>query len=99
MKNAEQPLEWYKVMDDKGCLAAPSGLPLNNIANRQTNAQYLLPNGSIYIFNIEALKNHKKYYFDNTRPYIMPTNRSIDIDTQQDFEYAEFILSRNSHAN
>lgn len=50
------------------------------------------PNGAIYGAWTNQLKHSKNYYTNNTKGYFMPRQRSIDIDTQFEFELAEFIL-------
>lgn len=38
----------------------------------------------------------RKYYTDKSYAYIMPRERSVDIDFLDDFKYAEFLMqSRN----
>ena len=37
------------------------------------------------------------FYGDCPRPLIMPAERSIDIDTQLDFDMAEFLYRRRQH--
>ena len=36
-------------------------------------------------------QGYRTYYFDKTFAYLMPNKRSVDIDTEDDFFYAEFI--------
>ncbi|MDO9044297.1 MAG: acylneuraminate cytidylyltransferase family protein [Methanobacteriaceae archaeon] len=50
------------------------------------------PNGAIFISTPEYLRKHKTFYFEKTLPYIMPPERSIDIDTELDSKLAELIL-------
>ncbi|MDP3624755.1 MAG: acylneuraminate cytidylyltransferase family protein [Methanobacteriaceae archaeon] len=50
------------------------------------------PNGAIFISKPEYLRKHKTFYSEKTLPYIMPPERSIDIDTELDFKLAELIL-------
>lgn len=33
-----------------------------------------------------------KYTTDNTYAYLMPRERSVDIDTLEDFKYAEYLM-------
>lgn len=50
-------------------------------------------NGSIYALSREALMTKKlRFGGDNSVPYVMPTSRSINIDTQLDFLTAEQII-------
>lgn len=90
---APHPVQWYKTVDKNGILRSilPEG---NRLANRQDEEKSYLPNGAIYVFSIDLLRD-KKYYSDKTYPYIMPAGRSIDIDNLFDFEMAEFLLSKD----
>jgi len=67
--------------------------------NRQDIEKALMPNGAIYILKYELLKNKYTYYSDKTYPYIMPANRSVDIDLQIDFDFAEFLMNKINEQN
>jgi len=49
-------------------------------------------NGAIYIGKTDILVNNRSWYTDNTLPYIMSQEDSIDIDTMMDFKLAEIIM-------
>ncbi len=51
-------------------------------------------NGAIHILNITAFQREKSYYAQPLVGYIMPHERSIDIDTETDLNYAEFLLQK-----
>ena len=51
-------------------------------------------NASILIWKREFLLNSDKIFTNNTSLYIMPIERSIDIDTEFDLELVKFFLSR-----
>lgn len=51
-------------------------------------------NGAIYIMDVGAFEKTHFLYGENSYAYIMPINRSIDIDTEFDFELAEFYLNK-----
>jgi len=51
-----------------------------------------LPNGCVYVTRRDVLMNEKRIYGKDCRALIMPAERSIDIDTLEDFRYAEFCL-------
>tara|TARA_B110000971_G_C20039698_1_gene516974 strand:- start:8588 stop:9274 length:687 start_codon:yes stop_codon:yes gene_type:complete len=46
-------------------------------------------NGALYIANINFYKQVKSFLTEKTIPFIMPSNRSIDIDDLDDFKTAE----------
>ena len=92
---ADVPASWYLSISGEGLLySAGYGLKNGNILNRQDNAISYIPNGAIYILDYSLLKEKRTYYCDRTIPYIMNKKTSIDIDTLEDFEYAEYILQR-----
>lgn len=86
------PITWHKRITAEGKFEPifPEGLE-----NRQEIKETFYPNGSIYVFSTKLLKDGK-YFSENSYAYIMPRNRSVDIDTPEDFEYAEFLLNRKN---
>ncbi|MBN1572780.1 MAG: acylneuraminate cytidylyltransferase family protein [Deltaproteobacteria bacterium] len=55
-------------------------------------------NGAIYLGKKKALLEKATWFTDNTYPYIMPQDRSLDIDTPWDIYIADLVL-RNAHEN
>ena len=49
-------------------------------------------NGAIYLVKRDILVDRLTFYTDRTYAYIMPVERSLDIDTRLDFDLAEMIL-------
>jgi CMP-N,N'-diacetyllegionaminic acid synthase len=90
---APHPVQWHHIIDKKGVLRKYFSEDDGRLANRQDEKESYLPNGAIYIFRHSILKGTYQYYTDRTYPYLMPANRSVDIDTIDDFEYAAFLLS------
>jgi N-acylneuraminate cytidylyltransferase/CMP-N,N'-diacetyllegionaminic acid synthase len=91
---APHPVQWYRYIDDAGVLRSflEEG---ERLANRQEERKSYLPNGAIYIFRHSIIKGTRKYYTERTYPYLMPANRSIDIDTLEDFNYAEYLIGHS----
>src|SRR6056300_51357 len=54
------------------------------------------PNGALYGSWTKKLKMNKNFYIGVTKGYFMSRDRSIDIDTQFDFELAEFIIRKKT---
>jgi CMP-N-acetylneuraminic acid synthetase len=52
------------------------------------------PNGAIFMMEEEVLKVAKNLYPEPMRPYVMPAERSVDIDNELDLEFAEFLWRR-----
>lgn len=96
MKAAEVPPAWYfhKDMEERVCNAGFNNAEVSIIANRQQNQSFYIPNGAIYILDYQLLKEKRTYYCENTVAYVMDSMCSIDIDTQLDFEFAEYIAKR-----
>jgi len=53
-----------------------------------------IPNGAIYVASAETLRKYKTFYTDKILPYIMPVERSIDIDDFDDFVIAEAMIKK-----
>lgn len=62
--------------------------------NRQQLPEYYQINGAIYISEINYFLKNKSFFGSATKAYIMPTNRSVDIDTEKDFVLAEYYLRK-----
>ena len=52
-------------------------------------------NGAIYLSSTSSVIAKKTFIRESTIGYIMPVERSVDIDTQLDWEWGEFLLKRN----
>ena len=102
-KNSDSVISYYEVK--------PSGFLAKRIVNNvvvdyfndltQTGSLTLkdialIPNGAISVFNYHRLKKNGVYLSDKTFPYIMPAERSVNIETLLDFEYAEFLIVKNN---
>ncbi|MCY1368735.1 N-acylneuraminate cytidylyltransferase [compost metagenome] len=61
--------------------------------NRQEYKKTYYPNGALYIFKTALLENGN-FYSDRSYAYLMQRRDSVDIDTLDDFEYAEFLLRK-----
>ncbi|MBW2003487.1 MAG: acylneuraminate cytidylyltransferase family protein [Deltaproteobacteria bacterium] len=62
--------------------------------NRQEIEPAYIPNGSVYILRYSLLKEKYTYYSEETYAYIMPQERSVDIDSLFDFDYVEYLMGR-----
>jgi CMP-N,N'-diacetyllegionaminic acid synthase len=51
-------------------------------------------NGAIYISEPQILYEYKSFHSNHTIPYIMPIERSVDIDNEMDFLLAELLVKR-----
>ena len=90
---APVPLDWYKRITKEGILENHSH-EFNAPNNRQEYKKTYVPNGAVYVFQTEVLRSTRQYYTEKTYPYIMPRERSADIDELLDFEWAEHLLKK-----
>lgn len=61
--------------------------------NRQELPEYFRINGAIYLAYTSLLRKDKCFITDYTYAYKMPCERSVDIDTEFDFDFAQFLSS------
>jgi len=89
------PPHWAKGIDEQGRIGSyfkDTEIDVN--MNRQHYLPAFVPNGAIFVFKTELLLRKHSYYSDRTYAYVMPQERSIDIDTLLDFEYAQLLMKR-----
>lgn len=68
------------------------------VANRQDLEKYYRLNGALYLAKVRYLKENQGFFGDTTYAYIMSNDRSVDIDSESDLEYAAFILSKYNNS-
>lgn len=66
---------------------------------RQNAPQVFDMNASIYIWKREALLNYNTLFVEKTSLYIMPEERSVDIDTQLDWDFVEYMIEKSTDIN
>ncbi len=62
--------------------------------NRQNLPKHYRLNGAVYLAKWDYLKEFNDWYKERCYAYIMPNDRSIDIDTEIDLITAEYLLKR-----
>ena len=60
-------------------------------SNRQNYKKYYILNGALYLSSVKYLRKYKSFITNKTVPYVMPRERSIDIDDITDIKWGEFI--------
>jgi CMP-N-acetylneuraminic acid synthetase len=63
---------------------------------RQELPTAYIPNGALFISSPDKIRKYRSFYCPKTIPYIMPTDRSIDIDSTLDFKMAEILLEEQN---
>ena len=95
-KKIKFPVEWILCKKQNNRIERIfSDIEEKNNYNRQSYSSKYIPNGSIYIFKYLNLIKYNSYYSKNTFAYIMPEMRSVDIDTLDDFKYAEYLNDKH----
>ena len=90
------PIHWHKYLNSDNSFTEI--FEDFKVRNRQEKRRSYYPNGAAFVFKYSIIKR-KLYYTDKSYGYIMPRNRSVDIDTLEDFEYAEFLLNKRKVQN
>ena len=86
----ERPIEWNRYLSNENKIEPKQN---ETLSNRQSKMQSFYPNGAVYIIKSELIMAGK-WYSEKSYAYIMPRNRSVDIDSMEDFEYAEFLQKK-----
>lgn len=67
------------------------------IVRRQDSPACFDMNASIYVWRRDALLADPRVFYDDTRLYEMPRERSFDIDDELDFSIVELVMQRRAH--
>lgn len=94
-----KPLGWHLKMDP----SSKKMLPLMNIDRKEAVKNYqeqeappYILNGSVYVLKTSVYRESRTYFGEKTYGFEMPLSRSMDIDTQDDFDLAEAIMKARS---
>lgn len=85
---------WCNILSDSLCM--DGFLNNKNNSQRQKLDTYYRINGSIYIVDVKHFLEDKNIYDSGSYAYIMPIDRSVDIDTKIDFIIAEALIKNLS---
>lgn len=69
----------------------------DNNKNRQDFPVFYEPNGAIYLSYWDSLKRGRTFFGKKSFAYLMPEKRSVDIDYEVDFRFAEFLMRDRLH--
>lgn len=68
----------------------------DGVVRRQDAPKSYDMNASIYIWKRDVILNENTLFLEKTGLYVMPEERSIDIDTELDFEFVEFLMRKQN---
>lgn len=91
----EHPTAWCGVIDKRGFFRA-------NLIKSKRSQDYeeeLRPNGAIYICSVKNIIENKSIFSEDLVPYVMPVDRSFDIDELIDFKICEYLLKLDCQKN
>jgi N-acylneuraminate cytidylyltransferase/CMP-N,N'-diacetyllegionaminic acid synthase len=78
-------------------VAVLSKRPQGEVSRRQASPPCFDMNASIYVWRRKALlEGPDTVFLDTTRLYVMPEERSIDIDSELDFTFVEFLARQQA---
>lgn len=89
-KTENNPYYLHRTVNQSGYLRP---LIKNDFRRRQDCPVVYELNGAMFLLNIKSFiaNDHSMFGLDRVKPFIMPHERSIDIDNELDFELAEFM--------
>lgn len=93
-----EPPQWMFYIFNEGKMISFLGVDKTQFNNGEMMQNKLpklfLPNGAIYVVRRNCLMQQNRIYGKDCRAYIMPVERSLDIDTENDFKLAEFLIQK-----
>ena len=89
---ASKPLQWHRTINKDGTLE-PVFSRDASLTNRQDQSLTYVPNGALFIAEAKFFKKEKTFYTESTLAYVMPPDKSVDIDNQIDFLVTEALVS------
>lgn len=90
---AEKSPYWMYSVEESGEMTALLPQP-DGFYSRQTLPQAYALNGAVYAAKTDWLVKQGSFFSSDTRAYIMPRERSIDVDTDLDLSLCEILLER-----
>lgn len=87
----DHPVEWANVIPEDGRIDnfIP---PAIRFTPRQNLPKRYRVNGAVFVAKTDYLLAHRNFFHQDCYAYVMPKERSVDIDDQLDFAFAEFLL-------
>lgn len=90
----EYPPVWANTIGPDLCMK--DFIKKEALQNRQKLGIFYRLNGAIYLAGWDFLRRNRGFFGERTYAYIMPAERSVDIDAELDLKFAEFLLARKN---
>jgi len=81
---------WANTLPEDGCMKNFIRQEIMN-KNRQELLKFYRLNGAIYLAYCDYIKEQESFFGENTFAYIIPRERSVDVDDEIDFGLAEIL--------
>lgn len=78
--------------DEHGIVSTAKSLP-QGVLRRQDAPKTYDMNASVYVWKRDSLISQKRVFFESTRIFVMPAERSFDIDSELDFKIVEMLMN------
>ena len=89
-----EPHPWLAMQADGQNWLHPAGFSGRAQPGRQAFPPMYTLNGAIYLVDIDSFLERRSMYGARTAGYLMPRERSVDIDTPIDLQFCRFLLTQ-----
>lgn len=87
--------QWVNTLPANGCMKNFLSPQTANM-NRPDLSKHFQLNGAVFVAFVDYVKKHRGFYGSKTFAYIMPKERSVDIDDILDFKFVEALLKNQN---
>jgi CMP-N,N'-diacetyllegionaminic acid synthase len=94
--NPSRKSPYFNMVENVNGLIQIVKQPDKSIVRRQDAPQVFDMNASIYIWKRGALLGYDTLFTDKTSLFVMPEERSVDIDTEMDWNIVEYIIEKST---
>lgn len=95
MKEVEVVRAFIHPLDKNGGLSAfyHEIKEMKSVRRQDQEKEYTM-NGCIYAAKMEYFWKHRLFHSENSIPYIMPQELSVEIDNQIDYQFAKYVVEK-----
>lgn len=85
---------WWAMQSDANN-SLKSLFPQMKTTRSQDLPELFCPTGAVWWARADILRREKTFYVDNVRGWEIPWQRAVDIDTEEDWAMAEYLMQRS----